>query len=95
MKYKGKWYEYVLAVLPFLLVIIWGSSVQLCSIIPVLGGAIGGAISGGMGALSFNVMKKQNNPIMKIVIGVIFIAVAFGICTILGIALIDLITSIY
>lgn len=42
-----KWYEVVLSVLPFLLILIWGNSVALCSIVPVVGGAIGG----GMGAI--------------------------------------------
>ena len=44
---KMKWYEIVFSLPIFMLIIIWGNSVPLCKIIPVMGGAIGGAISGG------------------------------------------------
>ncbi len=37
-----KWYEYILTALIFIVVIIWGNSSVLCSIIPIVGGAIGG-----------------------------------------------------
>lgn len=41
-----KWYEIFCSVLIFAFVLTWGSIPQLCMIIPIVGGAIGGAISG-------------------------------------------------
>ena len=40
-----KWYEYILALIIPIFVLTWGNSVYLCSIFPIVGGAIGGAIS--------------------------------------------------
>lgn len=37
--------DYIIAALPVAFVIIWGNIPQLCLIIPVVGGAIGGAVS--------------------------------------------------
>ena len=34
-----KWYEIVMSVLPFILIMIWGNSTALCKIVPVIGGA--------------------------------------------------------
>lgn len=34
--------EYLLSALPLFLMVVWGNSVTLCSIVPVIGGAIGG-----------------------------------------------------
>ncbi|MCI6357331.1 MAG: hypothetical protein MR766_01685 [Erysipelotrichaceae bacterium] len=44
-----KWYEYVLAILPFVFILIWGNVPALVQILPVIGGAIGGVVSALMG----------------------------------------------
>ena len=31
---RPAWYDYVLAIIPFILVLVWGNSVYLCTIIP-------------------------------------------------------------
>lgn len=67
---KTKWYEYLLAFLPLLFLLVWGNSVALCSIFPVVGGAIGGAI-GGLGfSISISLMKKTKSTVSKLVIGI-------------------------
>lgn len=84
---KTLWYEYILFVLPFILIMVWGNSVVLCSIIPVVGGAIGGAISGGMGVVSLSLMKRQSNPLVKVLVGIGMLVAIFVICAVLGFAI--------
>ena len=67
---KPKWYEIFLSVLPFVFLMVWGNNVALCTIFPVVGGAIGGAL-GGLGVVfSLLYMKKANSLINKVLIGV-------------------------
>ena len=87
-----KWYEIILALLPFLFIVTWGNSPALCSIFPVVGGAIGGFI-GGLGlVLSRMAMKSQRNPIGKILMGLgvfaatVFVAFIVGVVLVLSIA---------
>jgi hypothetical protein len=72
---KPKWYEFVIAFLPFAFLITWGNSATLCSIFPVVGGAIGGAL-GGIGLIvSLLIMKKSVEPFYKVITGLgIFVA---------------------
>ena len=81
---KTIWYEYILAIIPFILILIWGNSVSLCSIIPVVGGAIGGGVSGLLGFTSLIVMKNIKNPIYKILIGLGMIAATFIVCAVIA-----------
>lgn len=83
------WYEIVLAVLPFILIMVWGNTVALCRIVPVVGGAIGGAISAALGVLSLFFMRSVKSVWLKIVIGIIAIAATFGICCGIGYAIVD------
>ena len=76
-------------VLPFILIMVWGNSVALCSIIPVVGGAIGGAISGGMGVVSLSLMKRQSNLLVKVLVGIGMLIAIFVICAVLGFAIMD------
>lgn len=64
-----KWYEIILALLPFLFLVTWGNSPALCSIFPVVGGAIGGALGGVGLVVSRMAMKSQRNPLTKIFLG--------------------------
>ena len=67
---KLKWYEIVFAVLPFIFLLTWGNSAVLCSVFPVVGGAIGGALGaiGSMTSLLF--MKKSKSLLPKLLIGI-------------------------
>jgi len=55
---KLKWYEILIAVLTFAFTIVWGNSIALAAIFPIVGGAIGGAIAG-LCALSGLVVCKS------------------------------------
>ncbi len=84
-----KWYEIVLCVLPFLFVVIWGNVTALCRIIPIVGGAIGGGISGLFSVLGLWGMKSVRPTWLKILIGLGSFAVTFGICLGIGYAIVS------
>lgn len=84
---KVKWYEILFGCLPLILVLIWGNSPALFKVIPVVGGAIGGGIGGGLSALSIFFIKSVKPIGLKILIGIGMIAVTFGICALLGMAI--------
>ncbi len=66
---KSAWYEILLAFIPFVFLVVWGNSATLCSIFPVVGGALGGGL-GGLGFVcSLYLMKKQSSPLFKALIG--------------------------
>lgn len=75
-----KWYEVVLSLLPFVLIMVWGNSVQLCSIVPVVGGAIGGGISGACVAINLFCVKTTDNILLKILITLGVLAACFLVC---------------
>lgn len=74
------WYEWVCTVFIFALIIVWGTSPTLCRVIPVVGGAIGGAIAGGMGYLNMLLMKAQSKVLVKLAIWLGMTAATFAIC---------------
>lgn len=85
---RPAWYDYVLAIIPLILVLVWGNSVYLCTIIPIVGGALGGAISGLCCGISLMLMAKQENFTIKIVIAVVNLIVSFGACALVGLLII-------
>ncbi len=89
---KIKWYEIVLAVIPFVLIMIWGNSVALCKIVPVVGGAIGGFISALFSCCGLFLMKSSNKIWLKILIGLAAIAVTFLVCFGIGAAIVGALT---
>lgn len=72
--------EWLLAVIPLIVVIIWGNSPALCKILPIVGGAIGGGISGGISMIGLMYMKQTNNFIYKLAIAFISVVAAVLIC---------------
>lgn len=72
-----KWYEVVLSVLPFLLILIWGNSVALCNIVPVVGGAIGGGMGAIFGMTNVMLIKSVKNVFLKILISLGITALTF------------------
>ncbi len=87
-----KWYEIVLSLLPFLLIMVWGNVVALCEIVPVVGGAIGGAVSAMLSVLNVFFIKCVRPVWLKILITVAVTGVTFGICCGIGYAIIGIAT---
>lgn len=87
---KAKWYEYALAVMIFMIVLIWGNSKELCSIIPIVSGAIGGAINGVMSFSTLIIMKPIKNVLVKILIALGMLVATIVICFVVLLALIPL-----
>lgn len=75
-----KWYEYLLSAMIILLVCVWGNVVELCMIVPILGGAIGGAISGLFAIVNLIVMKRTSKVWIKLLIWLGFMALTFAVC---------------
>ena len=79
-----KWYEILLGVLPVVLVLIWGNSEALVSIFPVVGGAIGAFVSALFGVVNICVIKGLKSVPLKIIISIVFLALAFLACGLIG-----------
>lgn len=77
---RVKWYEIVLCILPFILIVIWGNNVTLCRIIPVVGGAFGGFFSALFSCLGLIFIKRMKTVGLKILVALAVIAVTFGVC---------------
>lgn len=78
------WYEIACSVLLVVLMLVWGNSVTLCSILPIVGGGIGGAISGLMGCTNLMLMRKSKNVGIKLLIWLGMLAATFFICFLLA-----------
>lgn len=75
-----KWYDILLSLLPFILVLIWGNSRGLVNIVPIVGGAIGG-LFGGLGTgINLLLSKSIKNIWLKIVITILVTGLTFLIC---------------
>ncbi len=75
-----KWYEYALCLFAILFNILWGNSVALCSIVPIVGGAIGGGVSGLIAGLGLIFMKSYRSPLAKVAVGIGAFLVSFLVC---------------
>ena len=83
----AKWYEIALSVLIFVVILIWGNSLTLCSIVPVVGGAIGGGLSAMLAVVNLFVMRGIKNVALKLLAYVGIFAVTFGLCPAIGTAI--------
>ena len=88
-----KWYDIVLALPGFILILVWGNSVSLCSILPVVGGAIGGGLSAVLAFITFIAIKSTNKIWLKILIALAGAAVTFLICCGIGEAIVAALTA--
>ena len=84
-----KWYEMVIAVLTFMISLVWGNSPTLVQIFPMVGGAIGGVLSCAGGLLSLVCMKKVKNPLVKILIGLGFFVLTVFVLYLVAVAIIS------
>ena len=63
-----KWYEIFCSVLIFAFVLIWGNVPSLCRIFPIVGGAIGGGISGMTACMNLFLMRGTKKVGSKLLI---------------------------
>ena len=75
-----KWYEVVLSIFIVAFVCIWGNVEALCKIVPIIGGAVGGAISGLLAVLNLLAMKATSKIWLKLLIWFGFMGLTFGAC---------------
>lgn len=87
---KTAWYEYLFAISIFVIMLIWGNSVALCTIIPVVGGAIGGAAYGVCAIMCLLLTKKVQEIWKKILIWLGFLALAFVVGFLLALAVLSI-----
>ena len=86
---KPTWYEILLAVLPFIFLMVWGNSVALCEIFPVIAGGIGGSLAGALGVLSLSAMKSTKSVVAKLLVGMIMLAATIFISNAMAVALLS------
>lgn len=84
-------FEYVLALLPFIFVIIWGSAPYFCSLFPIVGGIIGGVISITTGVVQVKIMREFKSVLLKILVAIIMFAVTFILCHLVALVILSLI----
>lgn len=63
-----KWYEILCSVLICSFILVWGNVPALCEILPLVGGAIGGGISGVTACTNLLLMKQTKNVGLKLLI---------------------------
>lgn len=78
---KGlKWYEYLIAVLPFVFIVIWGAIPELVLIFPVIGGLVGGAIAALCFCAAVFTVNAVKNVWLRLLIDVAWGALSITVC---------------
>ena len=85
----AKWYEYVLAIVPFVFIMVWGNIPATIKIFPVISGALGGAISALLSFTSLYVMKMIKKPYLKVLVGLGFFVLTVLICYVIALAILS------
>ena len=76
----SKWYEFACSISIFVIILIWGNLPVLYSIVPVVGGAVGGALSGFAAFLCLIWMRKIKNVMLKLLAWLLVLIAAFFTC---------------
>ena len=84
-----KWYEYVMALLPIVFVLIWGNVPALVEVFPIVGGAIGGMISAIFGLCDLLIFSKLKNVLVKIVVALAMFAACLLVCYLIALAILS------
>lgn len=86
---KVAWYEYIVAFIGCVFVLVWGNVPALCAIFPVVGGAIGGLL-GALGAsLGILLMKVSKKPGIRLLIGFAGSVISVLLCFLVGLAIVS------
>ena len=91
---KTKWWEFVIAFLPVIFIMIWGNSTALCSIFPLVGGAMGGFISGIVSVFGLLFIKGTKSKLMKVLIAIGAFVVTVLFCYLVAVVLISMMQAI-
>ena len=84
---KIKWYEWLPSVIIFALMCAWGNSPLLVSVVPIVGGVIGGAISGLFGCIGLLGVRMFSKWPFKALSVIVCAGLNFLICYLIGMAL--------
>lgn len=76
--------DYFLSMLLCAFIIVWGNTVKLSYIIPIVGGAVGGAFSGVMAIATFMMIKVRKQLWRKLLILIGMTALTFIVCAIIA-----------
>ena len=83
---KPKWYEIAIVAFIFAFTLVWGNSVNLVKILPIFGGAVGGAIGGVFAAGAMIAMRTAKKTWLKILIGIGIFATSILVNSLLAMA---------
>lgn len=83
-----RWFVYVFAILPFILVMVLGNNRVVAEVFPVVGGAIGGGIGGLMMAVALYAAGRLRSPLLQIAVCIAITAVTVLICWGIGSAIV-------
>lgn len=84
---SATWYEILCSISIFAFIVAWGSSPLLCSVFPVVGGAIGGAVSAGMAATNVLAMRSTESVLNKIAIWLCMLVGTILLCFLIAVAI--------
>ena len=90
----ASWFEMLCSALIFALIMVWGNNVYLCSIIPIVGGAIGGCISALMAMLNLLAMRASRNFVGKLLVWIGMLIATFLICFLIALVFFSLLAII-
>ena len=77
---RPRWYEILCSLSIFIFILIWGNSVALCSILPIIGGAIGGAVSALMAMSCLIAIKLRQKMLHKLLTWLLMLAATVLVC---------------
>lgn len=86
--------EVICSVLLFVAIAVWGNNVYLCSIVPIVGGAIGGGVAGLMAALNLFAMRASKNFVGKLLVWIGMLIATFLICFLIALVFFSLLAII-
>ena len=84
-----RWYESLMAFFLAIIPMVWGSVRSLCLIIPIVGGAVGGAVYFTVAFIAMVIIKKTNNLALKFLIWFAALVVAFVVGFLIVLLVID------